>query len=70
MLLLLRSALSLGLINRSVYALQARMAATASHPADCSAECIADRVDDRVRASLFGLFAADATAMPVHWMYG
>ena len=26
-------------------------------------------LDDRVRASLLGLYVADATAMPVHWMY-
>lgn len=24
---------------------------------------------DRIRGSLFGLYVADATAMPVHWMY-
>eukprot|EP01038_Epipyxis_sp_PR26KG_P007564 gene7564-10305_t len=26
-------------------------------------------LEDRKRAALFGLFVADATAMPVHWMY-
>jgi ADP-ribosyl-[dinitrogen reductase] hydrolase len=26
-------------------------------------------IRERVKAALFGLYVADATAMPVHWMY-
>ena len=26
-------------------------------------------LQDRMRAALFGLYVADAVAMPVHWMY-
>lgn len=34
-----------------------------------TATLAAPTLDDRIRASLLGLYVADATAMPVHWMY-
>ena len=63
----IRLSITIGCIFKFVSSSKINSASAASAPQSSimSSTCNSDRL----KASLFGLFVADATAMPVHWHY-